>query len=67
MFGAVGIVDCMFAPVALRFRAYALELPVDTQGYVEHWLADEDMQQWISDAEREEWRIEHEEVGVALS
>lgn len=65
LFETVGIVDCMFAPVALRFSAYALDLPVDTQRYVEHWLADDDLQQWIADAKREDWRIEHEEVGVA--
>jgi len=43
---------------AVRCGADGLELPVDTPRYVEHWLADEDMQEWIADAECEEGRIE---------
>jgi glutathione S-transferase len=35
LFGAPGIVDAFFAPVAVRFRSYHVELPADAAAYVE--------------------------------
>ena len=35
LFGAAGIVDAFFAPVAVRFRTYHVELPADAAAYVE--------------------------------
>ncbi|HEY6876949.1 MAG TPA: glutathione S-transferase family protein [Polyangiales bacterium] len=35
LFGAFSPADAMFAPVALRFRSYAIELAPDAQAYVE--------------------------------
>jgi glutathione S-transferase len=63
LLGAFTIADAMFAPVALRFRGYAVELPADARRYVEHWLADDHLQNWIDLAAQEPWIIEHEEVG----
>jgi glutathione S-transferase len=63
LFGEFSIADAMFAPVALRFQAYHLELPGPVRDYVDHWLDDADLQRWMADAQQEPWRIEHEEVG----
>lgn len=35
LFGTPGIVDAFFAPVAVRFRTYRVELPADAAAYVE--------------------------------
>jgi len=35
LFGTPGIIDAFFAPVAVRFRTYHLELPADAAAYVE--------------------------------
>ncbi|WOJ94643.1 glutathione S-transferase family protein [Congregibacter variabilis] len=63
LLGDFSIADAMFAPVAVRFGAYALDLSVPTKAYVDHWLADADLQAWMSLANKEAWVIEHEEVG----
>lgn len=67
LLGDFSIVDAMFAPVALRFRAYELELPENAKQYLAHWLADADLQAWIALAEEESWVIHHEEVGDGAS
>ncbi len=63
LLGDWSIVDAMFAPVAIRFRGYALDLPTSARRYVQLWLDDPDLQRWLKLAEAEPWRIEHEEVG----
>lgn len=35
LFGAPGIIDAFFAPVAVRLRTYRVELPADAAAYVE--------------------------------
>ncbi|MFT4769589.1 MAG: glutathione S-transferase [Glaciecola sp.] len=64
LLGDFSIADAMFAPVAVRFKAYVLDLPEHTQAYVDYWLADPDLQAWMSLARQESWIIEHEEVGA---
>jgi glutathione S-transferase len=63
LLGQFSIADAMYAPVVLRFRAYALDLPDLAQQYVRHWLADEHLQEWLDAAAKEAWVIEHEEAG----
>jgi glutathione S-transferase len=63
LLGAWSIADAMFAPVVLRFRAYALDLSASTRAYCDTWLADEDLRDWMRGAQAESWVIEHEEVG----
>ncbi|EAQ96946.2 glutathione S-transferase family protein [Congregibacter litoralis] len=63
LLGDFSIADAMFAPVVLRFRAYALDLSDTTRSYCDHWLKDEDLQHWIGLGEQEPWVIDHEEVG----
>jgi glutathione S-transferase len=43
----------MYAPVALRFRTYEVELPRACRAYMEAMLELPAMQEWIAAAERE--------------
>jgi glutathione S-transferase len=53
LFGAFGAADAMYAPVVLRFRTYAVELPPVCRTYADAVLALPALQQWMRDAERE--------------
>lgn len=66
LFGDFSIADVMFAPVALRFSTYGVELSEASQGYVEAVLNHPSVQLWVKDARRETALIEAEEVGVAV-
>lgn len=46
LFGAFGIADAMFAPVAFRFRTYGAELGERSSAYLAHVLADPLVAQW---------------------
>lgn len=67
LLGEFSIADAMFAPVALRFNAYSLELPSAAMAYRDHWLADADIQHWLELAAEESWVIGHEEIGEELA
>ncbi len=51
--GSFGIVDAMFAPVAMRFRGYAVALDATAHAYVEALTALPAMREWCSAAETE--------------
>jgi glutathione S-transferase len=53
LFGEFGAVDAMYAPVVLRFRTYAVELPPACRAYSDALLALPAMREWIADSERE--------------
>jgi glutathione S-transferase len=53
LFGAFGAADAMYAPVVLRFRTYAVELPPVCRAYADAVLALPALQLWMRDAERE--------------
>jgi len=53
LFGDFGAADAMFAPVALRFRTYEVELPPPCRAYADALLALVPMREWIADSERE--------------
>jgi glutathione S-transferase len=53
LFGEFGAADAMYAPVALRFRTYEVELPPACRAYSEATLALAPMREWIAAAERE--------------
>jgi glutathione S-transferase len=53
LFGDFGAADAMFAPVALRFRTYEVELPPPCRSYADALLALAPMREWIADSERE--------------
>lgn len=64
LFGDWSIADAFFAPVALRFDGYAMELPEPATQYVSTWLADADLRAWREAGSAESWVIHHEEAGV---
>lgn len=53
LFGAFGAADAMYAPVVLRFRTYAVELPPACRAYADAVLALPALQEWMRAAERE--------------
>jgi glutathione S-transferase len=53
LFGDFSIADAMFAPVALRFNTYGVELDDICQAYVSTILALPAVQEWITEAKRE--------------
>jgi glutathione S-transferase len=55
--GEFGIVDAMFAPVAIRFRGYGPVLEPEAQAYVDQLLSLPALQVWIADGVAESARI----------
>lgn len=53
LFGTWSIADCMYAPVATRFRSYGIPLDPVCEAYVEAALARPAMRAWTEDALRE--------------
>jgi glutathione S-transferase len=53
LFGEFGVADAMYAPVVLRFSAYAVELPKTARAYADAILALPALQAWIADGRRE--------------
>ncbi|MFT6955282.1 MAG: glutathione S-transferase [Halieaceae bacterium] len=64
LLGEFSIADAMFAPVVMRFQAYALKLPADIKSYCDHALDDEHLQEWLRDASQETWVVVADEAGV---
>ena len=53
LFGRFTAADAMYAPVVLRFRTYAVELPPPCRAYADAVLALPALGEWIDAAERE--------------
>jgi glutathione S-transferase len=53
LFGAFSAADAMYAPVVLRFRTYAVELPPACRAYADAVLALPALGEWIEAAQRE--------------
>ena len=53
LFGDFCGADAMYAPVVLRFRSYAVELPPRARGFYDAMLALPALKEWIAAAERE--------------
>lgn len=64
LFGAFGVADAMYAPVALRARTYALPLSGLASRYCDTVLDDAHLRDWIAASARETRVIPHEEVGA---
>ncbi|MBB4264443.1 glutathione S-transferase family protein [Roseospira visakhapatnamensis] len=62
LFGAFTNADAMFAPVASRFRTYAVPVNEICQAYIEAIHALPAMVDWVRDATAEPWVIEADEV-----
>jgi len=63
LFGSFSVADAMFAPVALRFRTYGINLPESAQHYPHRLLQSKAMQEWLAAAETETEVIEGDEKG----
>ncbi len=54
LFGRFGLADCMYAPVATRFRTYGVSLDPVSAAYVDAIYALPAMQEWIAAAAQEQ-------------
>jgi len=67
LLGAFGIVDCMYAPVALRFHTYGVPCGAVERAWMATILAHEPLRAWIAAAEREPEVVELNEAGRTAS
>jgi glutathione S-transferase len=63
LFGGFSIADCMFAPVAFRFRTYGIPLSMVCTEYLRQALAHDQLQLWLRQAQAESEVIEADEAG----
>lgn len=63
LFGEFGIVDAMYAPLALRFVTYGVPCEGKVADYVATVCSAPDVREWIGAAELESEVIDSEEVG----
>ena len=66
LFGEWSIADAMYAPVALRFQTYGIELSEGAKAYQHKVLASESLQQWLEEASQETDIVEEDEAGVEV-
>lgn len=66
LFGAFGIPDVFYAPVALRFKIYGVELGPIERAYVDSILGLPAIQEWIYAAKQEAEVIEKFTVGTPV-
>lgn len=64
LFGEWSIADAMFAPVALRFQTYGIELSERAKSYQQKVLTSASLQQWLKDAIIETDIVKEDEAGV---
>lgn len=62
--GDFSIADCMFAPVAMRFITYGIELTPQAQAYVDRITQLPSMQKWIASALTETDVVDVDEAGI---
>ena len=62
LFGEFGIVDAMYAPVALRFISYGVPLEPIQSAYVDAIVALPALQHWLADAATEQLSPAHEQM-----
>lgn len=66
LFGDWSIADAMFAPVALRFETYGIELSDQAKTYQQRLLQSPAMQLWLAQASTETDIVEEDEAGEAV-
>ena len=66
LFGEWSIADAMYAPVALRFLTYGIELSEGAKAYQQKVLASESLKQWLEEASLETDIVEEDEAGVEV-
>lgn len=62
LFGEYSIADAMFAPIAIRFHGYGIQLGEVATAYVDAVLAQDNIKSWIEDGKNEKEVIEEAEV-----
>ena len=62
LFGAWSAADAMYAPVASRFRTYAVELDSVSQGYADAVLSSVWYKAWEAEALKEPWIVPEDEI-----
>ncbi len=67
LFGEFGIVDAMFAPVALRFLTYGVAVPTASATWIEALVGLPAMAEWLREARAESEVQAAEEVGTPAS
>ncbi|EGQ7816916.1 glutathione S-transferase family protein [Vibrio parahaemolyticus] len=66
LFGEWSIADAMYAPVALRFETYGIELSQGAKAYQQKVLASQAVQKWLAQASQETDIVEEDEAGVEV-
>ncbi len=66
LFGDWSIADAMYAPVALRFETYGIELSDQAKVYHQRLLQSPAMQLWLAQASTETDIVEEDEAGEAV-
>ncbi|HAS3026324.1 TPA: glutathione S-transferase family protein [Vibrio parahaemolyticus] len=66
LFGDWSIADAMYAPVALRFETYGIELSQGAKAYQQKVLASQAVQKWLAEASQETDIVEEDEAGVEV-
>lgn len=62
LFGAFSIADAMYAPVALRFLSYSVDVGAVERAYIDTLLALPALREWLAEAATEEIAVEHEKT-----
>ncbi len=63
LFGEWSLADAMFAPVALRFNSYVVDIPDHARAYVDTVLKDEHIIAWMTAGRAETEIVEADEAG----
>jgi len=66
LFGNWSIADAMYAPVALRFETYGIELSEGAKRYQQRVLNSAAIQQWIQEASTETDIVDEDEAGEEI-
>ncbi|TOC12554.1 glutathione S-transferase [Vibrio parahaemolyticus] len=66
LFGEWSIADAMYAPVALRFETYSIELSQGAKAYQQKVLASQAVQKWLAEASQETDIVQEDEAGVEV-
>ena len=59
LFGAFSAADAMFAPVATRFRSYAVPVSAMSRDYCDAIFDHPPMREWVAAGLKEPWVIEY--------
>ncbi len=66
LFGEWSIVDAMYAPVALRFKTYGIELSPAANVYQQKVLSSASVQKWLEEASQETDIVVEDEAGAEV-